>query len=228
MRDILADADAAAEAGDYSFAARSLQRDIVPLPMASGMPEDPVELRAVFELAMRWLYTGRLPTFFEFRVDDTSTPDPSARERRYLPGLLALAHVLEASTLQNWAAARLAHVVIAEARTIDTCVDVHSTPPTLVGFGSPGGVWALRCALEGPVPAEVLLAESPPLRRALAYWASCRLGGCYALPACVLPYRDLLEPAMMDLMCGLPVGGPPIRQPVPAADCATLSWVSGD
>jgi hypothetical protein len=32
----------------------------------------------------------------------------------------------------------------------------------------------------------------------------------------------------MDLMCGLPVGGPPIRQPVPAADCATLSWVSGD
>jgi hypothetical protein len=228
MRDILADADAAAEAGDYSSAARSLQRDIVPLPMASGMPEDPVELRAVFELAMRWLYTGRLPTFFEFRVDDTSTPDPSARERRYLPGLLALAHVLEASTLQNWAAARLAHVVIAEARTIDACVDVHSTPPTLVGFGSPGGVWALRCALEGPVPAEVLLAESPPLRRALAYWASCRLGGCYALPACVLPYRDLLEPAMMDLMCGLPVGGPPIRQPVPAADCATLSWVSGD
>lgn len=224
MRDILADADAAAEAADFSSTARSLQLDTITIPVASGMPKDPAELREVFELAMKWLYTRRLPTFFEFEAGDPSTPRSSALESRHLPSLLALAHVTEASALQEWASARLAHLIVAEAQKIDECVKARNDPPTLVGFGSPGGAWALRCALEGPVPAEVLLAESPPLRRALAYWASCRLGGCYALPACVLPYRNLLEPAMMDLMCGLPVGGPPDRQPVPSADCATLTW----
>ena len=69
MRDILADADAAAEAADFSSTARSLQLDTITIPVASGMPKDPAELREVFELAMKWLYTRRLPTFFEFEAE---------------------------------------------------------------------------------------------------------------------------------------------------------------
>ena len=80
-----------------------------------------------------------------------------------------------------------------------------------------------RCgALEGPVPARCCSRRSPASPRAGVGIVQTRR--CYALPACVLPYRDLLEPAMIDLMCGLPVGGPPDRQPVPSADCATLTW----
>jgi hypothetical protein len=65
------------------------------------------------------------------------------------------------------------------------------------------------------VPAAALLAESAPLRRALAFWAATRLGGAFALPAAVAPYRDLLEAPMLELLCGLPLGGPPHREVPP-------------
>ena len=69
---------------------------------------------------------------------------------------------------------------------------------------------ALDIALEDAcgVPSRALLAESPHLRAAVAFWAATRLGGAAATPAAVAPYRALLEGPMTTLLCGLDVGGP--------------------
>jgi hypothetical protein len=61
LRDVFADAAAAAECARFSSAARSLQLDPIPLPAAAGLPTDPTELRALLRTAMEWLYTGRRP-----------------------------------------------------------------------------------------------------------------------------------------------------------------------
>lgn len=197
LRDVLADADAAASAADFSGAARSLQLDPVPLPDAAGLPDDPVELKEVFLVAMEWLYTGRRPRAMK----------DAAAEARYVPPLLALAHVLEMSALQEWCAARLAHHVGVFTEQFDQLPETYDAAPVLVHQFDDAGFWAVQCALEGPVPVAHLLEESPSLRRALAYWAATRLGGKYALPAVVDPYRELLEWPMVELLCGLSPGG---------------------
>lgn len=206
LRDVLADADAAAEAATFSPAARALQLDPIPFPAATGLPTGPMEMREVFRLAMQWLYTGRRPRALA----------TDAAEERFLPPLLALAHVLEASALQEWCAARLAHHVAHLAACFDQSPASYDAPPILT-FGTTHGPghWAACCALEGPVPAIALLAESAPLRRALAFWAATRLGGAFALPAAVAPYRELLEGTVTELLCGLPLGGPPLREVPP-------------
>jgi len=56
---VLVDADAAAEHASYSSSARSMQRALIPLPDAAGLPGWRGGTRAVFTFAMEWLYTGR-------------------------------------------------------------------------------------------------------------------------------------------------------------------------
>jgi hypothetical protein len=81
----------------------------------------------------------------------------------------------------------------------------------------------MQCVLDGPVPTDHLLEESPPLRRALAFWAATRLGGCFALPAAVLPYRDLLEVGELMNTRWLNVDSPPPSPPTSSSDSPCVS-----